>query len=142
MTGTHIITALDGDTVSLFGPHEHTREGTVTILDATSCPLGRDAVVALMNGLNESLLTFDAAEKAKAEAKLKAGDKVVGNTRTETLYVVTRDEDADGMTDLVLLRSGQLLRNRAARHFKRVPDGAWVPGPAPQFSAHVRGGPF
>lgn len=118
---THIITAMDADRVALYPPMPHTRPGVVTVLNGSSCPLDRDAVVALINGLTDHLATFDAAEKAKADAKLKRGDKVYRNGNPQSRFIITSDETEDGYINAVRLADGGSFRpGQPAHWFTRV----------------------
>lgn len=120
---THIITAMDDDTVSLYSPTVHSRRGEVTTLSGSSCPLDRDAVVALINGLNDHILAFDAAN-----AKLKRGDKVYRNGNRSAVHVVITDEHAvTGAVDVVHLVSGAIREGKPARWFTKV--NATAPAP-------------
>lgn len=134
------ITALDGDIVSVETAGTEYRAGqAIVYLDATTCPLDREAAVRVIDALTAAIERKDREEAENEAAKLKAGDKVTSSSGRTSRFTVTRDEDAGGLVDLVVLSTGELILNRNATAFRRT---HFADGRADAFSPRrVLGGP-
>lgn len=80
--------------------------------------LDRERAVTLIEALTARVEALDAAEAAKAAAKFKRGDVVIGRSSGMS-YTVIQDEDARGWLVLVNHRTGAIKDNGHAHGYRR-----------------------